>query len=106
MDFIYNMGLVLFGEKECKFYTEPENAHPQRHTHSRATRTRNFGQVVINNNNNTYTKGNKIHCSFLYVVDGFFFFFNNNNNFDAEFGSVFVFSFSFVNRLCSWCSIY
>ena len=80
MDFIYNMGLVLFGEKECKFYTEPENAHPQRHTHSRATRTRNFGQVVINNNNNTYPKGNKIHCFFLYVVDGFFFFFNNNNN--------------------------
>ena len=34
MDFIYNMSLVLFGEKECKFYTEPENAHPQRHTHT------------------------------------------------------------------------
>ena len=33
-------------------------------------------------------------------------FFNNNNNFDAEFGSVFVFSFSFVNSLCWWCSIY
>ena len=44
------------------------------HTHSRATRTRKFGQVVINNNNNTYPKGNKIHCFFLYVVDGFFFF--------------------------------
>ena len=42
---------------------------------------------------------------FLFIFI-FYYFFNNNNNFDAEFGSVFAFAFSFVNRLWWWCSIY